>query len=135
MTGGLPTDTCRCQRMAPFPAQASHFDSITVSNTCAVIFSHCHLEITSLSQRLKAPRGVGWGLCCEHRWGKTWRPSRWLPGCQNGGGGLPVSLCVPERQKGKVSRQIERRTVANPNLISNFTEGNRLLVQLMETTW
>lgn len=49
--------------------------------------------------------------------------------------GLPVSLHVPERQKGKVSRQIERRTVASPNLISNFTKGKWLLVQLMETTW
>lgn len=51
------------------------------------------------------------------------------------GRGLPVSLCAPERQKGKVSRQIEREVVASLNLIRNFTKGNQLLVQVMETTW
>lgn len=64
---------------------------------------------------LLAPEGTArrcWGLCCEHRRGKTWRPSRWPPGCQDGG--LPVSVHMPERQKGKVSRQIGRRTVASP---------------------
>lgn len=51
------------------------------------------------------------------------------------GRGLPVSGRVPERQKAKVSRQIERRAVASPNLINDGTEGNPLAVQVMETTW
>lgn len=112
-----------------FPDKTSHFDSITVCSTCTLLLppSHSFVLAPGGTAQLGPAR-----LLLRTPVGKTWRRSRRPHGCQDRDF---LSVRVPERQKAKVSRQIERRAVASPNLINDGTEGNRRTVQVMETTW